>query len=44
MLKLVNSEGNELLRLNDDGTEEIKDKKLKEQMEQGKKLSEKDGK
>lgn len=36
MLKLVNSDGEHLMSLHDDGTEDIKDMKLKEQMEDGK--------
>ena len=32
MLKIVNSEGDEMMRIEDDGKEIIKDAKLKEQM------------
>lgn len=42
MLKIVNSDGVELMRINDDNTEEIKDAKLKEQFEQARK-EQKDG-
>lgn len=34
MLKIKNNNGEEIMRLNDDGSEEIFDKKLKEEMKQ----------
>lgn len=37
MLTIRNAEGKELMKINDDGTEEIKDATLKEQMAQAEK-------
>ncbi|WP_422661687.1 hypothetical protein ACK8P5_26555 (plasmid) [Paenibacillus sp. EC2-1] len=44
MLKIKNASGEELMTLHDDGTEDIKDQKLKEQMEQGVKITEQEDK
>jgi len=42
MLKIKNSDGDELMRLNDNGESEFKDKKFEEQYrEAGKKMNEK---
>jgi hypothetical protein len=42
MLKIKNADGDELMRLHDDGTEEFKDKKFEEQYkEAGRKVNEK---
>ena len=40
MLRIVNEQGKELIQLHDDGREVIKDQKIKEQMEQAKKINE----
>ena len=44
MLKIKNADGEELMRINDDGSEEFKNAKFEEQYkEAGKKVNEKDG-
>jgi hypothetical protein len=42
MLKIVNNSGDEMMRIEDDGKEVIKDSKLKEQMQKAEK-EQKDG-
>lgn len=43
MLKIKNSNGEELMRIKDDGEEEIFDKKLKEQFKKAKEKEQQEG-